>query len=195
MSLILEALKKVENQHQDLDLFSDVTDPQTTYSKPNNKPTLLLIAGAALFLISGVMLWHRPSQQLVGLEPLDPPAETAQPLALQPPPLVNIPLRTEESGQRPAATANEADQPMAAESAGPEVMHINDLPEPLLTVLPHLKMDVHFFQERATARFVMINQRRYRSGDRLQEGPLLREINQDGIILEFQNQRFFMPRL
>ncbi len=60
--------------------------------------------------------------------------------------------------------------------------------------LPALKVDLHVYAARREDRFVFINLAKYREGQRLTEGPLVEEITNDGVILQYQGERFLIPR-
>ena len=60
--------------------------------------------------------------------------------------------------------------------------------------LPELHLDVHVYSTNPAERFVYINMRKYHEGARLQEGPTLERIRRDGVVLNYQNLRFFVPR-
>ncbi|MEN8763519.1 MAG: general secretion pathway protein GspB [Thiogranum sp.] len=53
-----------------------------------------------------------------------------------------------------------------------------------------LRLDVHVFSDQPQKSFVLINMRKYREGEKLQEGPQLDEITAEGVILSFNGQRF-----
>ncbi len=53
-----------------------------------------------------------------------------------------------------------------------------------------IRLDVHVYSDVPQDRFVLINLQKYHVGDQLQEGPLLDEITQEGVILSFQGQQF-----
>jgi len=53
-----------------------------------------------------------------------------------------------------------------------------------------IRLDVHVYSDLPQDRFVLINLQKYRSGEQLQEGPLLDEITPEGVILSFQGQQF-----
>jgi general secretion pathway protein B len=55
-----------------------------------------------------------------------------------------------------------------------------------------LHLDVHVFSETPGERFVLINMRKYRQGETLQEGPVVDDITPDSVILSFRGQRFRM---
>lgn len=60
--------------------------------------------------------------------------------------------------------------------------------------VPHMHVDIHVFSAAAAERFVFINMRKYGEGDSTQEGPRLERITRDGVVMDYQGQRFFLPR-
>jgi hypothetical protein len=60
--------------------------------------------------------------------------------------------------------------------------------------LPSLNLDIHVFAPQPTERFVFINARKYRENEQLREGPTVKEITSDGVILTFQGKRLLLPR-
>ena len=61
-----------------------------------------------------------------------------------------------------------------------------------LIALPELNLDVHVYSEADGERFVFVNMKKYREGERLREGPLLESITPLGIILRHNGQRFIL---
>ncbi len=56
--------------------------------------------------------------------------------------------------------------------------------------IPALNLDIHVHSATPDKRFVVINGRRYREGERLGEGPMLERVTRDGAILRQDGQRF-----
>ena len=56
--------------------------------------------------------------------------------------------------------------------------------------IPTLNLDIHVHSADPNQRFVVINGRRYREGERLGEGPVLESVTRDGAILRQDGQRF-----
>jgi len=56
---------------------------------------------------------------------------------------------------------------------------------------PALTVEVHVFEP--GRRFVMINGRRYREGERLQEGPQIVEIVRNGVVMDYRGERVLFP--
>jgi general secretion pathway protein B len=71
---------------------------------------------------------------------------------------------------------------------------INELRADGTLQLPELHLDIHVFNEKPAERFVFINMGKYKEGDALNEGPIVREIRTDGVVLEHGSMRFLMPR-
>ncbi len=61
-----------------------------------------------------------------------------------------------------------------------------------LIALPDLHLDVHVYSETDDERFVFVNMKKYREGERLREGPLLESITPQGIILQHNGRRFIL---
>jgi len=68
------------------------------------------------------------------------------------------------------------------------------LPVAMRAQLPRLHVDIHAWSEDPETRFVLINLRRYQEGDRLNEGPLVRRILPDGVVLDSNGTLFSLPR-
>lgn len=60
--------------------------------------------------------------------------------------------------------------------------------------LPELVINVHAWTANPAQRFVLINMQRYGEGDRLREGPRLRQVTPDGAVLEYDGELFTLPR-
>jgi general secretion pathway protein B len=56
--------------------------------------------------------------------------------------------------------------------------------------LPPLHIDLHVYNEAPDRRFVSINMNKYRENEKLREGPLVREITREGVVLEFDGTAF-----
>lgn len=60
--------------------------------------------------------------------------------------------------------------------------------------VPHMHVDIHVFSGDPGERFVFINMRRYNEGQATQEGPRVERITRDGVVMDYQGQRFFLAR-
>jgi general secretion pathway protein B len=69
-----------------------------------------------------------------------------------------------------------------------------DLPFATRKALPQLSMSMHVYAADPKQRFVILDGARMVEGDTTTDSVTLREIRPDGVILEFQGQRFYFPR-
>ena len=60
--------------------------------------------------------------------------------------------------------------------------------------LPRPRPDVHVYDPDPGQRFVLIEFRKYREGDALPDGSVLERITADGMILDFNGERYRLPR-
>ena len=60
--------------------------------------------------------------------------------------------------------------------------------------LPDLHVDIHVYSDVQSERFVFINMHKYKENSSLNEGPVLKEITSDGVILEHNGIVFILPR-
>jgi general secretion pathway protein B len=58
--------------------------------------------------------------------------------------------------------------------------------------VPPLRLELHAYSDSPSERFVFINGRRYREGERLAEGPEVVTIEPEGVVLSQQGQRFML---
>lgn len=97
----------------------------------------------------------------------------------------------------PDPTAAEA-APAEAANAAPQADPAADLPgyENLLTAgridLPNLTMDMHVYNRVPAKRFVFLNLRKYREGDRLDARTVVETITPRGAVLNHDGRRFFL---
>jgi general secretion pathway protein B len=70
----------------------------------------------------------------------------------------------------------------------------NDLRANGTLVLPDLHLDIHVYSDQPAERFVFVNMNKYREQARLAEGPLVKEITPEGVILEYLGNGFLLPR-
>ncbi len=71
---------------------------------------------------------------------------------------------------------------------------LDTLPLVFQQSLPPLHLDVHSYAQDPGDRFVIINMQRYQKGDTLKEGPKVIRVVPEGVILEYNGQRFLLPR-
>ena len=88
-------------------------------------------------------------------------------------------------------------QPMQARSApsGSTASAGTRLPsadELVAAGIPTLNLDLHVYSTSPSERLVFVNSRKYREGDALQEGPLVRQITPSGAVLEYNGRDYLL---
>ncbi|MGB5726919.1 MAG: general secretion pathway protein GspB [Thiogranum sp.] len=117
---------------------------------------------------------------------------TAKPV-LQEPAMAAAVLPAQPQAEQPQAEQPQAEQPPrpAVKADAPALPVWPQIPTHLFQQLSgNLRLDVHVFSDQPQKSFVLINMRKYRQGEKLQEGPQLDEITAEGVILSFSGQRF-----
>ena len=92
----------------------------------------------------------------------------------------------------PAATA-EPDVPVATTNVA-ALPTIYEVITDGTLVLPELHLDIHVYSDAPEDRFVFINMSKQRERSRLSEGPIVKEITPDGVVLEYDGTSFLLPR-
>lgn len=205
MSFILDALKKSENERQQNTPAEFATVP----SRPDAPaaPRWLWILGALLAVNAIALL----AMSMRG-------DGTAAPAVTVPAPGVLPPAATDDA--RPQAASFEERLSAARDSAAarpvPPADAVTDaaaapvrMPAPASNPflpslaelrldgtldVPDLHIDIHVYSDSPADRFVFINMNKYREKDRLAEGPVVREIRADGVVLEHRGTRFLLAR-
>jgi general secretion pathway protein B len=128
-----------------------------------------------------------------------PPA-TATPAPIAPPPKVDAPPAPDRApkssstvGLTPApspAAQPSKPTPAASSSAQPYA----ELPFGVRKSMPELRLSMHVYASDPSHRFVVLNDSRLTEGEKTGDDIFVREIRPDGVVLEFQSQRFFYPR-
>jgi general secretion pathway protein B len=87
----------------------------------------------------------------------------------------------------PAASASDT-------SSTGDIPALDTLPLEFQQSLPPLHLDVHGYAQKPAGRFVVINMQRYQAGETLKEGPKIIAITPQGVVLDYNGQRFLLPR-
>jgi len=208
MSFILDALKKSETDRQQKGSAEFAGVP--TSNRREKPPRWLWVLGLLLtvnvVVLLGLLL--RPDAQ-PAVSTAARPAQTTQ--AAPAAPAENEDFASQVAAARENAPAREEPRPTAPESR-PAVSQapaaivpqaavnsnalptIHELVANGTIVLPELHVDVHVYSEVREDRFVFINMSKHMEGSRLVEGPLVKEITRDGVVLDQNGITFLLPR-
>lgn len=127
-----------------------------------------------------------------------PKTAATQPAATQPaatPPAATAPVAP--TRQQPPAAAAADTKPAAAAppaAAVPTLPTVWDLPYATRKDIPAIELSMHVYSSDPKQRFVVIKGDRHGEGDEVGADLVLKEIRQDGIVLDYKGQVFFYPR-
>ncbi|MEE8345447.1 MAG: general secretion pathway protein GspB [Woeseiaceae bacterium] len=209
MSFILDALKKseTERQRQNAPGFVDVPDG----ADPPRAPRWLWVLGGLLainlIVVSGMMLRPdpRPATDATATDEAIPnegqPEREAsfsemveQAKNAQPPQVADGTTAEKSTGDAPVAEASPLSNPKPTAMITESYATFNDLRANGTLLLPDLHLDIHVYSDQPAERFVFVNMNKYREQARLAEGPLVKEITPEGVILEHLGNSFLLPR-
>jgi general secretion pathway protein B len=195
MSFILDALRKSETDRQQKGSaeFTGVPTSNSREKPPRWLWGLGLLLAINVVVLLGLLL--RPDAQ-PAVATTAPPAQ-----AIEAAPVAKDEFASQVAAARENAPPREAPRPTAPE-AMPRAMPVSSNSLPTIhelvangtIVLPELHVDVHVYSEVQEDRFVFINMNKHMEGSRLAEGPLIREITRDGVVLDQNGITFLLPR-
>lgn len=214
MSFILDALKKSEADRQGK-ASPGIADVPTAVS-PSGAPRWMWIVvallGINLLVLMVVLL--RPADVAPTIPAMTPEESPARIADARPEPAIESAPREEPADEREpvatetatvdsAARIEAVVEPVVDSEPPPPVMEEPE-PETLLTFndlrasgsvsLPDLHVDLHVYSDNPGERFVFINMNQYRENATLSEGPRVRRITSEGVILEYVGTTFLLPR-
>lgn len=207
MSFILDALKKsdAERQKRNAPGFADIPE-----SRDRHQPQRWIWIVGALLLVNLVALFAllaRPEREPVAPAASASPADSApaeavstrqfsdivaearrnRPAAAR----TQVPVSRAASGEQQPSTEPRQAQPVPAAEATDtfESMRAGGTLQ-----LPDLHLDIHVYSEQPAERFVFINMKKYRESETLAEGPVVRSISPEGVVLAHGGKVFLLPR-
>ena len=99
-----------------------------------------------------------------------------------------IDIATQET--KPAPAVPRFGSPQVSES----YPTFNDLRAQGVLQIPDMHLDIPVYSSKPEDRFVFVNMSKYKERATLDEGPVVREITPDGVILEYRGTSFLLPR-
>lgn len=197
MSIILDALRKSENERQTHGATEFATVPGSSGSSPVPRWTWIIgsLLVINLVVLAGLLLKPDskpelpvPIREIVAIEPR---GEAVQPgFADQ----VAV-ARRDASAEKETPITNPpsaATAPAILTATG--YLEINEARVRGLITISDLHLDIHVYSSVPKDRFVFINMSKYREGSYLEEGPAVIEITPDGVVLDYQGTSFLLPR-
>jgi general secretion pathway protein B len=194
MSFILDALKKSENERQEQ---SSVEFSSVPSSSGGPGPARWLWIFGALLLINfavliGILMKPAATSSAIKLEPEAAVMEESRSFEEQ----VAVAQTNIRTSASPAAAPVPA-KPIVNRTSNTSVAIVPTIDELRLEgslQIAEMHLDIHVFSASPAERFVFINMNKHREGSRTAEGPVVREIRADGVVLEYQGRVFLLPR-
>ncbi len=131
----------------------------------------------------------------IATRPLPPPA-TVPPQEISPAPATTVAPAPQPAPAPPAVSAPLAQPPAAPPAEIPPALtqpaplrKFREMPPDYRADFPALRVEIHVYEQAQARRFVMVNGRKYREGERLAEGPSLIEIVPEGMVLEYRGEK------
>ena len=208
MSFILDALKKSESERlrKDSPAFSDVPDSTRQKSASHWIWIIVVLIGINISVLTVIYMkpdrdpvTARPSAesisdpvQAAGISDIVAEAERDQPSVAEATavPVTRIPAAAAPQSAAPTASIVSTDTSVVTETFAT----FNDLRAQGVLRLPDLHLDIHVYSSNPEDRFVFVNMRKYKERATLDDGPVVREITPDGVILEYLGTGFLLPR-
>jgi general secretion pathway protein B len=204
MSFILDALKKSEAERLRKNTPGIANIAESGRQKSSAKWMWLVLALLAINLIAvaGLIFNARTEPAMIQV-----PATAEQPEAGKAPAIAAAIEREpalvvrDEPDVTVTTPTTEQIAPVAATvstgQSGPVYSGLDSFDELRATgklALPDLHLDIHVYGGQSADRFVFVNMSKYKEGATLSEGPSVREITPDGVVLFYQGTAFLLPR-
>jgi general secretion pathway protein B len=204
MSFILDALKKSENERQEQSSAEFSSVPS---SSGNRSPARWLWMLGILLLINfavliGILMKPSPTASAIKLESDAAVVENSSGSFEE---QVAVAVDN-QSTQTPAPSTVETESssvtpvpamPVVKRTSNTSIAVIPTMDELTLggsLQIAPMHLDIHVFSASPADRFVFINMNKHREGSKTAEGPVVREIRADGVVLEHQGRVFLLPR-
>lgn len=214
MSFILDALKKSETERQQ-QTGAEFSSVPSSSDEPQSLKWLWILAALLainVVVLLGILLRPDASSPPPALEA--PPAaeslaDTATTTAAGEPSFEDqiaevrerqadreqaAAVADSQSGPGPANAVAPAPTTPAAPASSQRVPTIDELRLSDGLQVPEMHLDIHVYSEVPEERFVFINMVKHREQSPLDEGPVVREITTEGVILDYQGRTFLLPR-
>lgn len=198
MSFILDALKKSETERQRQDAPGFASVPKANERKSSRKWIWLVVVllGINLTALMGVLFMaNRGGESPPAQTPIQVPATNSTQSASSFSEIVAEAKRTQPTRDSQNAETEIAEKKDAASTTVSESLAtLNDLRAAGTLNLPDLHLDIHVYSGQSADRFVFINMVKYKESAKLGEGPVVKQITPEGVVLDYHGTDFLLPR-
>jgi len=205
MSLILDALKKSEQERQrdKAPGLQSIHQPITRPVQKNDRWQKLVLLVLLAVNVGALIYWY--AQKKSDTSPMatsaiataEQPAIAASPPATgsvqraEPPTAAVAPPAAEYTKISPAQNQNSSARAAISQS----IEEVGELPDEVRNNLPAMTFSFHVYSLNPQQRTIIINNRRMREGDEVSAGVQLQEITEDGVILGYEQHRIHISVL
>lgn len=199
MSFILDALKKSESERQSQGTAEFRGVPSSARSPRVSRWLWIvgLLLAVNLAVVFSLLLRPEiapPGSNISQTDEFSAPATTQSSFVEQ---VAQARQNVPPMQAAPAPTTQEtaySPQPLGTSRNSALIPSIHEVRANGIISLPDLHLDIHVYSDVPEDRFVFINMAKQREGTRLSEGPLVTEITPGGVVLNYQNTMFLLPR-
>lgn len=205
MSFILDALKKSESERKRQDTPGIASIPETS-QQPGKSRWPWLVGGLLvinLVVLAAIVLRpdrpvEAPTASVIDPEGApEPAAESFSEIVREAKRTTPEPVAetvTAPQSEPAAVVPAAASQPAQTQAVTEGLPTFNDLRASGRLQLPDMHLDIHVYSGQPADRFVFVNMSKYKESATLNEGPRVREIVPDGVVLDYMGMRFLLPR-
>ncbi len=191
MSYILDALKKSDQERQQNNgpTLQSVHRPPVKKAKNNGLKWAVALLFLVLLLAFSFAGWYFFYGSSFNSPSLNNPSEPANGNT--------VPLTADKVENTPAVVQQtesyrpEYQEVRPAQQMLP-VVAFDELPDPVRVAIPALTFSFHVYSDNPERRTIIINKRRVKEGDAITEKLKLEEITQQGVVLNWEQHRFFI---
>ena len=208
MSFILDALKKSESERQQQSAaeFATIPSGDGGAGAPRWLWVVVLLLAVNVAVLAGLLMRDESPRAVPASIDLSPQTGTVEPGVPFEDRVAEArqrqPVAVEQEPAPPATTSPDSTPvPMQSPTAPPasaftpaQLPTANALRANGTLQLADLHLDIHVYSEVPTDRFVFINMVKHRENSQLAEGPVIREITPEGVILDYRGTVFILPR-
>jgi general secretion pathway protein B len=83
---------------------------------------------------------------------------------------------------------------MSAETGVARLQSWYELPSELRSGLTLPRLDLHVYSDDPQSRFILVNLKKYREGERLESGLMLEEVLPEGMVMSYRGERFLVEK-
>lgn len=208
MSLILDALKKSEQQRQREKApgLQSIHQPAVIAARKSVQPWWLWLVAIVIvcnFAFLGYWFWRQQTVASSFTQAAVVPATTQAAEKIDKSQQIQE-AKTQETQSEftrisPHVAQSQAQTQVLAQMQSPDaaqrIEEISELPDSIRNNLPAMTFSFHVYSETPEQRTIIINDRRVREGDEINTGLTLQSITQDGVILLFEQHRIHISVL